>query len=359
MDLPSGNRPPAHRPRRGVVLVLGLGAAATGFIVFALPELAGAAPEWQRVRDGDVAWLCAAAGAEVLSYAGYVVLLRAIFGSVVGWRQSFLITMAGVAATRLFATAGAGGIVLTTWALRRLGLASRDVGRGMVAFLATLYAVYMTALLVLGIGLGAGLLPGGDHVALTLVPAAFAGLVAVLALLMARAPGAFERRLGAACGRAGRLRRPLERLAGIVAVGGEGVRLALVLAGRRPATLLAALAWWAFDIAALAAAFHAFGTAPAPAVLVMSYFVGMLGNLLPLPGGVGGVEGAMIGALVAFGERAGPAVVAVLAYRLVSFWLPTLVGAPAYLALVRHRAETKEWPGGRRRRRGVRPASTR
>ena len=70
-------------------------------------------------------------------------------------------------------------------------------------------------------------------------------------------------------------------------------------------------------------------------MLVMGYFVGMFGNLLPLPGGVGGVEGGMIGAFVAFGEPASMALVAVLAYRLVSFWLPMVVGAPAYVALRR------------------------
>ena len=90
-----------------------------------------------------------------------------------------------------------------------------------------------------------------------------------------------------------------------------------------------------FDISALAAAFHAFGSAPAVPILIMGYFVGMLGNVLPLPGGIGGVEGGMIGAVAAFGEPAGTALEAVLAYRLVSFWLPTLVGAPAYLALRR------------------------
>ncbi|MGH2945962.1 MAG: flippase-like domain-containing protein, partial [Solirubrobacteraceae bacterium] len=144
-----------------------------------------------------------------------------------------------------------------------------------------------------------------------------------------------ERRLAALAARAGRLRRPLAWLAGILADGGEGVRLALTLMRRRPAILLGALAWWAFDIGALAAAFHAFGSPPGPAVLVMGYFLGMLGNLLPLPGGVGGVEGGMIGAFVAFGEPAGAALVAVLAYRLVAFWLPTVIGAPAYVALRR------------------------
>ena len=115
------------------------------------------------------------------------------------------------------------------------------------------------------------------------------------------------------------------------------------IVSRRPAAVLGALAWWGFDIAAPAAAFHAFGAAPAATALVMGYFVGMLGNLLPLPGGVGGVEGGMIGAFVAFGEPAGVAVVAVLAYRLVSFWLPTVVGGPAYLEL---RRELVPGPGG-------------
>ena len=56
------------------------------------------------------------------------------------------------------------------------------------------------------------------------------------------------------------------------------------------------------------AAFHAFGDAPPLAVLVQGFFVGMLGNLLPIPGGVGGVEGGMIGAFAAFGVDAGLAV---------------------------------------------------
>ena len=60
--------------------------------------------------------------------------------------------------------------------------------------------------------------------------------------------------------------------------------------------------WWAFDIATLWAAFHAFsGDPPEIAVIVVAYFVGMLGNMLPLPGGIGGVDGGMIGAFAAFG----------------------------------------------------------
>jgi len=108
----------------------------------------------------------------------------------------------------------------------------------------------------------------------------------------------------------------------------------------RPAVLLGALAWWAFDIAVLWACFRAFGEAPPVAVLVMGYFTGMLGNLLPLPGGLGGVEGGMIGAFLAFGVSGGLAVVAVLSYRAFAFWLPTLPGAIAYLQL---RRTVKDW----------------
>jgi uncharacterized protein (TIRG00374 family) len=67
----------------------------------------------------------------------------------------------------------------------------------------------------------------------------------------------------------------------------------------------------------------------------MGYFAGMLGNLLPLPGGVGGVEGGMIAAFIAFDVPTGLAVVAVLSYRAFSFWLPTVPGLLAYLQLRR------------------------
>jgi uncharacterized protein (TIRG00374 family) len=83
------------------------------------------------------------------------------------------------------------------------------------------------------------------------------------------------------------------------------------------------------------AAFHAFGDAPPLAVLTQAFFVGMLGNLLPMPGGVGGVEGGMIGALVGFGVDGGLAVVAVLVYRAFTFWLPLLPGVLAYFRLRR------------------------
>ena len=111
------------------------------------------------------------------------------------------------------------------------------------------------------------------------------------------------------------------------------------LRSRDPA-LLGAVAFWAFQIAVLWAAFHAFGDAPPLAVLVQGFFVGMLGNLLPMPGGVGGVEGGMIGALVAFGVDGGLAVVAVLVFRGFTFWLPLIPGVIAFIQL---RGTVERW----------------
>jgi uncharacterized protein (TIRG00374 family) len=121
---------------------------------------------------------------------------------------------------------------------------------------------------------------------------------------------------------------------------GSGVRTALNLARERRPGLLGAVAYWGFDIAVLGLSFHAFNASVTVAVLVLGYFLGTLGALLPLPGGIGGVEGGMIGAFVAFGMPAGQAIVGVLAYRAISFWLPTLPGIAGYWKL---RSTVRDW----------------
>ena len=120
------------------------------------------------------------------------------------------------------------------------------------------------------------------------------------------------------------------------------MRTAIALVRQRDLGVLGAPAWWGFDMLVLWAMFHAFGSPPPLTVIWMSYFVGTLGNLLPLPGGLGGVEGGMIGAFAAFGVNLDLAVLAVLSYRAISFWLPTLPGAIAYLQLRRTVARWRE-----------------
>ena len=91
------------------------------------------------------------------------------------WSESYQITMAGLAATRLFSAGGAGGIVLTYWALRKAGMPRRQSASRMVAFLVLLYAVYMFTVIINGILLRTGVFNGPNPGGLTIVPAAIAG----------------------------------------------------------------------------------------------------------------------------------------------------------------------------------------
>src|ERR1039458_10509004 len=101
--------------------------------------------------------------------------------------------MAGLAATRLFASAGAGGSALPAWALRRSGLEPRIVARRMIAFLVLLYAVYMGAFVIAGLGLYLGLFAGSAPFAITVIPAIFGGTVIAIFLAVSLVPGDFDR----------------------------------------------------------------------------------------------------------------------------------------------------------------------
>ena len=313
---------------------------ALGFLYFVLPRLAGIRETWNRIDSGEPGWLAVAAGFEVLSFGGYIVLFRTVFvrGSPrIDWRESYQITMAGLAATRLFAAAGAGGVALTAWAVRRSGMEARTVACRMVAFMSLLYAVFMGTLVVDGILLRTGVFPGPAPLAFTVIPAALGGTAIAIFLAMSLVPADFERRLESWSNRRGlgRLAGWARRAATVPAAVSGGVRDALALIRAREPGVLGAIAWWTFDIAVLWACFHAFGNPPSKAVIVMAYFVGMLANAPPLPGGIGGVDGGMIGSFIAFGVPAGLAVVAVLTYRAFAFWLPTIPGAIAYFQLRR------------------------
>jgi uncharacterized membrane protein YbhN (UPF0104 family) len=165
------------------------------------------------------------------------------------------------------------------------------------------------------------------------VPAAFGAFVIAGALATALLPADLEPRIRRRLARYDRLAGIGGALSAGAATVADGVRGALAMLRRLDPSLLGAVAWWGFDIAVLWACLEAFGEAPPVPAIVMAYFTGMLGNLLPLPGGVGGVEGGMIGALIAFGVPGGLAVVSVLTYRAIAFWLPTVPGVIAYLQL--------------------------
>ena len=173
---------------------------------------------------------------------------------------------------------------------------SRAVLTRLSTFFVLLYSVFMTALVLGGVGLRAGWFAGPAPLRVTVVPAGFAATVIAAARSIALIPRDLDR-LG-------------RRAAAVPAAIAAGVRGAIVLVRAREPALLGAFVWWGCDVLVLWASLRAFGSAPTAAVLVMAYFVGQLGNTLPLPGGIGGVEGGMVGALVAFGEPAGLALAA-------------------------------------------------
>jgi uncharacterized protein (TIRG00374 family) len=328
-----------RRHRRAVLT--GLGAlAVVGFVYFVVPEIAGIGPTLRRLRSGDVWWLALGVFLEAISICGEIGLFRGVFshrGSRMGWRVSYEITLAGGAATKIFATAGAGGIALTIWALRAAGLPAGEVATGIVCYEILTYAVYMGALAICGLGLWFGVFPGRAPLALTLIPALFglAVIAIVVSMLFIDVPAErfLLRRAQASHSRA---QRWWQRAASLPRSLQAGLRAALGMARRRDLAVLWPLVAWGFDIGTLWAAFQAFGHAPSAAVLIMGYYVGTLANTLPLPGGIGGVEGGMIGSFLAFGVKGSLAVLAVLAYRTISYWLPTVPGAIAYIRLRRH-----------------------
>jgi len=342
-------------PRR-IAIYTGIVFALVVGLYIALPAaLSGLSEMKDVVRRADPIWIVVALGFNVLAFAAYVALFRGIIGGQaeaqqsyprLDWSASYQITMAGLAATRLFAAAGAGGIALTYWALRRAGMVRREAAQRMVAFLALQYSVYLLALVICGIGLRVGIFNGSSPVGMTIVPAAIAGVALIALALVSLIPRDIERRL-ASWSRGYRRRAVwLRRLATGPALVASGVRTAMTVL-RHPSSgllaLLGAIGFWAANIAVLWACFHAFGEAVPKAVLVQGFFVGMTANLLPFfPGGVGSVDAGMIAAFLAFGEPASAVIVSVLCYRVIAFWLPIPPGIVAYLQL---RRTVSRWRG--------------
>ena len=200
---------------------------------------------------------------------------------------------------------------MTVWGLRAYGLSGVEVADGMVCFGVLTYGVYVAAVAIAGFGLWFGVFSGPAPIGLTLVPAIFATAVIIIVLSMLFADQSvtefLERRAEHSRGRASKWWR---RAAAVPRSVHAGMLAALAMVKRRDPALLGALAYWGFDIGALWASYRAFGHSPPGAVLVTGYYVGTAGNVLPLPGGIGGVEAGMIGAFVGFRVKASLATLA-------------------------------------------------
>jgi putative heme transporter len=331
----------------GILLVLLLVVAI--YVLF--PKIVGADEAVNNLDEAKWYWIVVAIGFNVLAFAAYVALFRGILGGThddevhrrLDLSASYKITMAGLAATRIFSAAGAGGIVLTYWALRKAGMPRRRAACRMVAFLVLTYFVYLAALVIFGVLLRTGVLPGPAPLAGTVVPAAVAAGLIILFCLIALIPHDFERRIYHYAGGYRRVRY-LQRIAKGPATLATGTRTAIAYLRHPQRGLLAiggAVGFWAANIGVLWASFEAFGGHVPFAVLVQGFFLGMAANLIPSPaGGVGAVDAGMIGAFSIFGIDDAVVFPAVLTYRVIAFWLPI---PPGIVAFVQLRKTVAEW----------------
>ena len=324
----------------GLILILGIVAI---YVVF--PKIAGFEDSLEKMGDATWYWIVVAIGFNVAAFGAYVALFQGILGGEAGekvnrrldFTASYQITMAGLAATRIFSAAGAGGLVVTYWALRKAGMERRRAASRMVAFLALTYVFYLSALIVFGVLLRTGVMPGANPPGGTIVPASIAGVVLVLLGLVALIPGDVERRLGELSTRYEKLARVAGRIAKGPATLATGVRTAIAYV-RHPKrgfmALAGAIGFWAANIGILWASFEAYGGDVPLGVMVQGFFVGMAANLIPSPaGGVGSVDAGMIAAFVLFDIPAAEVFAAVLTYRVIAFWLPIPPGIVAYVQL--------------------------
>jgi uncharacterized protein (TIRG00374 family) len=283
-----------------------------------------------RLGDASPGWLVGAALLELLSTLSYVVIFRSVFCAKMSWRLSYQIGMSEQGANSILPAGGAGGLALGAWALNRGGMSVAHIGRRSVAFFLLTSLANVGTLVVFALLFATGVLQGDTNQGLTYGFGA-AGLVAALIVLLLPTVGHRLAPRPSLPDDAGRVRVVSAQVRSAI---GDGVRDSLVLLRRRPAgVLVGSFGYMGFDIAALVFCFRAFGHTPPLAIIVVAYIIGQLGGLVPLPGGIGGTEGGLIGLLALYNAPLASATVAVLAYRALALWLPALLGSVAFVQL--------------------------
>jgi putative heme transporter len=280
----------------------------------------------QRLQSADPAWLALAVALEAGALVSYAAFFHAVFARPpdrLRFRRSAEIALGELAGFAL-APGGAGGPAVRLWALRAGGMSWRTIGERSVVYGVIFNIPYVGAALALGLGVAVGALPGSAPTIVALAPLGLvAGTVAVTAVIAATARSRWM----------GGTARWKRNARAVLAVVPAGLRELPWFAGR-PARMAGAFGYWAFDCAVLWAAIHACDGSPPVAVVVLAYMLGQLGNLLPLPGGIGGVEPLMLGIFVASGVHSGLAAAAIVCYRAISLGLQSITGTVGVASLV-------------------------
>ena len=213
------------------------------------------------------------------------------------------------------------------------GMSPAAVGRELIAFSLLLTAtIFILPIFTLPA------IIGGTPVPTSLAAAAWLGAVAAILMIALGAVLLFTDRLLMFLARAiewtlGKVRRSqpaLEGTAERLLKERDAIKSALGDAWFRAG--LATVGKWGFDYFALLAALAAVGAEAPASVLLLAYVSAAFLAMIPLtPGGLGFVEAGLTGTLVLAGVNAGDAALAVLLYRLFSYWMPIPAGGVAYL----------------------------
>jgi uncharacterized protein (TIRG00374 family) len=302
-----------------------------------LPRLGGLSRDAAGLQHARPAFLAAAIVAQAVSLGSYAQLYRrvlAALGARIRFRLAADVILATFFVSHLTPFGSATGTLVNASALESEGIAAATTGEaiGLTSLMSTV------ALIVL---FGTGFVAtSGRHVSHQyLVIAGIALFLVVAALAAVLAVGSHP----AIAGRAGRWAAAVARHVrpGIDPdkVGQASRRLASLarsaLTGR---AFLASFAFASsdllFDLLSLDLVFLALRYQPGFGPLAVAYAAANIASAIPLtPGGLGVIEVTLVAITVGFGAPRATAVLAVLGYRIISYWLPLIPGAIAYLRL--------------------------
>jgi hypothetical protein len=285
--------------RRRIVTVVVGAVLAAGLVFFVVPRIVGLGPTLRRLRGGGIGWLALGVGLDAFSMLGDIVMFRGAFAAretPLGWRRTWDIQMACY--------------MLVT--IR--GLPARPRGRG----------IRTVAGAVRRSGAGRSHADSGERRCRgdPCRPVDAAPRRANRATRRRRA----ERSTGRTAGR-------WRRAATLPRTVHSGLLAALDMVRRRDRSLLGAVAYLGVRHRRAVGMLSGLRARAAGGGAGGRYDVGTLGNALPIPRGIGGVEGGMIGAFLGCGVTGSVATLAVLGCRTISNWRPTGPGAIAYFHL--------------------------
>jgi uncharacterized membrane protein YbhN (UPF0104 family) len=333
----SSSFPGRRRPPTGLLIC---GIAVTASVVLAglvatVPSLI-AVPA--RLIGGCGAWIALAGVFELLSALSFVVVFTLVFGAEMTWRRSGSAGLRALGASVILPAGGLAGPAAAAWTAGTGRASPRCLSCSVIAFVVLNNAPGLIVLAGLGTASWLGWTSGPRDIALTLLPAVLAAGV-----LTAGWRVRCSRARASAAPQGGRRALPSWGVSASLLRDGVAETRGLVLT--RDWKLLGAVGTYAFDNAILWAAFRAYGATPALSVLILGYLIGSLASAFPSPGGVGAVDGGLIGALVLYGAPAAASVFAVLLYRSITLGVPLVLGGAAWLpdsgARLRSRVATR------------------